>query len=40
MVETGRFLPTAEKIAERFVTEDMAKSVARLPEQFLPVGQK
>ena len=33
-------LPSAEKVAERFVAEDMSKPVARLPEQFLPVGQE
>ena len=40
MIRTGRFFPATGQIAKRFVTEHMAEPVARLPEQFLTMGQK
>jgi hypothetical protein len=40
VIKTGGFFPTAEQIAKRFVTENMAEPVARLPEQFLAMGQE
>jgi hypothetical protein len=40
MIKAGRFFPTTQQISKGLVSQDMPEPVARLPEQFLSMGQK